>query len=507
MDFSSLAALYAALPPVVQMACDKAATAILTKTIGATWDKLAKEDGPAALAAVYRKWKEDLPGSDQERSVVFEGFFGRDRVHAEFQKLLRNDYEHVDFDILEAELRESCEGFISLKSHSDLADVIDRWARELLDALESNPQFRKEYQLALALAKTHVNYSLARRHYLRGVTDQHRLIRFSGQGTVGGDAQVERVKIFVMPRVSPQEREALRAAPEPVPAHALLSEATRQAVILGGPGSGKTTLLESLSLALAQGVDSPFPWAAELPRLLPVMFRVREFDPYLETHPQATVWDFLRDHGAAALCETLPPDFFPRAMESQGLLVLIDGLDEAGSADRRERVVKRVEAFAAKLTRESRLIVTTRPYDYLHRFDPGQYRHVDLCPFDDAEIQNFLGAWCASHEADRVRAENRATALWPALESRKPIKDLAGTRSQQNSTLFRLKSTTFKSHGSFLLIRVLYLIQPGQAILSVLAFSGRFSPGRIRCRHPSKWNLIIRWRRVDRSWRTRSRAR
>jgi predicted NACHT family NTPase len=70
-------------------------------------------------------------------------------------------------------------------------------------------------------------------------------------------------------------------------------------------------------------------------------------------------------------------------------------------------------------------LVTSRPHDYLDRLE--SFPHFDLCPFNDDEIQQFIGGWSRVHESDAAKAADRATALWSALEAHKEIKDLAET--------------------------------------------------------------------------------
>ena len=173
---------------------------------------------------------------------------------------------------------------------------------------------------------------------------------------LSGPPEVELEKVCVMPRVSRQANEFQTPRPagnsEPQPAHTLLTarDAPRKAVVLGKPGAGKSTLLECLARALAEnsspGGARDFPWAKELPALLPVFYRVRDLDRDLAAHPQWTVWDCLRWRCSNTLGLTLPAGFLVREMERRGLLVLFDGLDEAATPGRRLHVMELVSAVA-----------------------------------------------------------------------------------------------------------------------------------------------------------------
>jgi len=272
--------------------------------------------------------------------------------------------------------------------------------------------------------------TLARKKYIESVVRQHRYLRFSGMAEVSGPTEVEMARVFVTPRVTAQIASTQQGSnpPEPVLAYQLLTAkgAPRRCVILGGPGSGKTTLLEAFALASAGGAE--FRWTREFPQLLPVFYRVRDLDKDLETH--GTIWDCIQYQCSRRMGETLPKGFFLRQMASLqkasgGLLVLFDGLDEAGSAERRNQIVDLIAEFAEGLSQNSRLVVTSRPHDYRHRFEGVSYHHCELCEFDDDEIQSFIQGWRRIHEPDRAAAEEKGERLWRALEGRKDILPLA----------------------------------------------------------------------------------
>ncbi|MCP5116896.1 MAG: hypothetical protein GY953_39220, partial [bacterium] len=113
-------------------------------------------------------------------------------------------------------------------------------------------------------------------------------------------------------------------------------------------------------------------------------------------------------------------------MKSHGLLVLFDGLDEAGSPARRKAIIDMVSGFTDDLLPNSRVIITSRPHDYAReRFPAQEYPHYDLCEFNDEEVQKFIRGWRLAHEPDRQAAEERSAELWSAIESRPDIQPLA----------------------------------------------------------------------------------
>ena len=302
MDFHALQLAYHSLPPLAQQACDKVGTAVFTKVLGGALGALTPK-APAAFAGIYRQWLDGVESEadSEKRAAAFEDFFKRPPTLKELEKLLRDQYADVSFPVLEQQLRESCEWAGCPMPSTGLYPQLDLWARDLQALLEDSPQYREKYQVSLRNAIRELghsealirNYSLARERYLASVVHQHRHVRFSGMADVSGPTEVEMARIFVMPRVLEKREFGARGArePKPVEAYKLLTakKPPRRVVILGGPGTGKTTLLESLCLAFAQGAQAPFPWARNLPPLLPIFYRIRDLDRDLDKC--ATIWD------------------------------------------------------------------------------------------------------------------------------------------------------------------------------------------------------------------------
>ena len=438
MDLQTLQFAYDSLPPLAKRACAKVGAAVLGRAVGGAWKAVAQKTHGAAFAGVYRQWREDLleaEADDRKLAAAFEEFFCRPPTVHELDKLLRDQYADVDFQVLQQQLRESCEWAGCPVPRAGLHEQLDAWVRGLKTLLEDTPEYRHEHGVSLQnvireLGQSEAlirNHSQARERYLASVVRQHRHVRFAGLAEVSGPTEVEMARVFVVPRVVelPGFGERSTREPKPQEAHKLLAggKAPRRLVILGGPGTGKTTLLESFCLALAQGPGAPFPWAQDLPQLLPIFYRIRDLDHDLESH--GTIWDCIRHQCSRRMGPNLPPDFFPRQMERGGLMLLFDGLDEAASPASRDRIVDLIEAFAENLSAESRVAITSRPHDYRRRFEAAAYRHYELCEFDDGEIQTFIHGWQQVHEPDPAKAVEKGERLWKALESRPDILPLA----------------------------------------------------------------------------------
>ena len=438
MDYQTLKLTYDTLPPVVKAACAKAGAAVFGKVLGTAWDAIAQKTPGAVFAGIYRRWRDDLleaEADDAKLAAAFADFFSRQPTIQELGKLLRDQHREVDFGILEEQLRESCAWAGCPVPRGDLHETLYAWARDLQALLEDSPEYRREFDLPLQNAIRELgqydaivrNDSVALKKYLASVVKQHRYVRFAGMAEVSGPDEVEMSRVFVMPRVVERTESVARGGrkPKPVVAYKLLSarKAPRLSVILGGPGSGKTTLLESFCLALAQVPAAPFPWARDCPALTPIFYRIRDLDRDLETH--RTIWDAIRHDCSRKMGLNLPPDFFPRQLERGALMFLFDGLDEAASPARRNRIVELIEAFVDNLPAECRVVITSRPHDYRRRFEAAAYRHYELCEFDDGEIQTFVQGWRSVHEPDRAAAVAQGDRLWKALQARKDILPLA----------------------------------------------------------------------------------
>lgn len=426
--------------------CEKVASAMLPKLLGSAWSKVSSRKPESAFAGVYEQWRADILAqqqdngiSDEKIDLAFEDFFSRRNVVDELKKVLHGQYGEVDFDALAKEIKAACSWAGCPEPGIDLHNQLDTWLRGLDSLLQKLPEYRERYQEPLKEAIQQLgqreawveNQTRARDLYLKAVIKQHRYIRFSGMAEVSGPDEVEMTKVFVMPKVIRQQDFGSRstATSTPFPALDLLTRVrSRRAVILGAPGLGKTTLLESFALVLAETEVALFPWADQLAEynLLPVFYRVRDLDRDLEAHPDATVWDCLQRHCSQRLGLTLPHKFFTKEMEGRGLLVLIDGLDEASSPARRHLLVDLISAFADTLSVKCQMIITSRVHDYARRrFEPDTYNHFELCPFDDAEIAQFLLVWRQAHDPDRTSAAQGAEMLWQAIRAKEGIHSLA----------------------------------------------------------------------------------
>jgi len=223
-----------------------------------------------------------------------------------------------------------------------------------------------------------------------------------------------------------------------------LLAADRIAVVVGGAGSGKSVLVNHLTARLIEP-DPEQPLGEAILGLTPVRLILRRVqapatrdagaDGWLWKAFGADVSDKLKTldagedaaHRAMAVVDLIKG----RLDATPGLLFLLDGLDEVTAAgEQRAHLVAAIDALAAALPNQHRLLVTARPYAYARK--EWQLRHArafTLAPLDEDQRAVFFRRWhrvgrSVKHwtEAD---AEQRAADLIATVEGRPHLADLA----------------------------------------------------------------------------------
>lgn len=168
--------------------------------------------------------------------------------------------------------------------------------------------------------------------------------------------------------------------------HALVKY--KRLIVTGPPGSGKSMLLKNIALAYAEERLVNLP---EQP--IPVLFelnRLNESGLTIEEH----------------LVEELGRNDFPKADHfithklTQGtLLLLLDGLDEVNSNERR-RSIRWIRNLLDKY-KNCRAIITCRTAVYKGEFVEIVDRTLEIVEFNDQQIRRFLGSWEATMPAKK----------------------------------------------------------------------------------------------------------
>lgn len=258
------------------------------------------------------------------------------------------------------------------------------------------------------------------------------MLREAGQlNQVGYEAAVDRLQFDL-------RYDASRFGDGPEPAKLPVLDAVRDnqhLLVLGDPGSGKTTLLRYLALRHARALLNRGS-ALELGEVrLPIFLRIGDYARSPQRHLGISA--FLPAHLDAQECKTPGlRDLLSRSLDAGRCLVLLDGLDEIGSAEERRTVVEAVTNLATTYSRRgNRFVVTSRISGYAAAPLPPLFTGVRVQDMDDPAIERFLAAYCPAVEraeapeksADLVRhdAEVETRALLDALKTNPGVRRLA----------------------------------------------------------------------------------
>ena len=195
------------------------------------------------------------------------------------------------------------------------------------------------------------------------------------------------------------------SAPDKRPLSALdAATQHRCLVILGDPGSGKSTFVNHLALCLLQNrisrqhCDQLNCWPKEDAELIPIHIVLRDFAVWASEPDEPADAQFMMDFIFYRLERQHLSAAFPvleNALEKGQAIVLIDGLDEIPTKEKRRFTKNAVAEFAQRFGR-CRFIVTCRPLSYQNikwRLDEDDFPSFELAPFDEKKIDTFIHAW------------------------------------------------------------------------------------------------------------------
>ncbi len=265
----------------------------------------------------------------------------------------------------------------------------------------------------------------------------HGTVRFIGFSTRKARPQqnVRVPDLFVPLRLTPRGRRDGQEA-EPWSTGTLVQrlatpgDGAARLVALGKPGSGKTTLCRFAAVAVAEAADDV------LPLFLPFRDYVRQ--------DGVSIVGYLTEQARNHLQVPLPDGFLEDALETGRAVLILDGLDEVGSAGERGTTCEKVQAFVAAHPKVP-VLVTSRPAGYddapLPDAGPVVFEHLELRPFDDGELRDFVERWYELQEpADPVARDQGAAGLQAALAARPQVRELA--RNPLLATLIALVHRT-----------------------------------------------------------------
>ena len=178
----------------------------------------------------------------------------------------------------------------------------------------------------------------------------------------------------------------------------------RRLVILGDPGSGKTTFLNHLALRLLlvgmaqETCDTLTGWSGDETDIVPVHVVLRDFASWIkdadETAEAQWLWKFI-EHRMDRQRLTAVIPVIEKALEKGRAIVLMDGLDEIPTKEKRRFVRDAVAAFAERYGK-CRFIVTCRTLSYQNpawRLNEADFPDFELAPLDKNKIDAFIHAW------------------------------------------------------------------------------------------------------------------
>jgi len=181
--------------------------------------------------------------------------------------------------------------------------------------------------------------------------------------------------------------------------------ANRRMALLGDPGSGKSTFLTHLGLCLAlHGLEPDAGWRDRLSgwppeegALLPISVTLRDFARWAKPDAPPTpslLWGFVTTRLAEQNLD-FAANPLHGALEAGRAILLLDGLDEIPSQASRSHIRDTLAAFLKRYP-GCRAVVTCRTLSYQ---DPAWQLiglpSLELAPFDQAKIHNFIDAWYA----------------------------------------------------------------------------------------------------------------
>lgn len=180
-------------------------------------------------------------------------------------------------------------------------------------------------------------------------------------------------------------------------------------VVLGEPGSGKSTLCQQLVVAAAEREGGP----------APILVTVRD---WVTEGAREGLLELARRHVAQHLSIRGDIEQLERLARAGKLLLILDGIDEASLAARK-RLRDRLTAFVTEFSRVG-VIATSRLVGYDDAPLGPEFEHVEILPFDDARLREFIARWYVA--AEPHASERKSATLWAAMQADSRVRALAG---------------------------------------------------------------------------------
>gem|GEM_PF-5410926 len=206
-------------------------------------------------------------------------------------------------------------------------------------------------------------------------------------------------KLFVDLRIAPSA-ESQKFNPNPLTAAALpkvkdIWEFLRFAneddgenmalVVSGPPGSGKTTLLQFIAFVLADNRQGRY----KIGSYTPIFISLRDHLKRIANNPGVTLGELSQEFFTRSNPDLkLPAGWFEKILGQGRSLVLLDGLNEAGSDEQRVKIARWIDD-QVRLYPKCRFIVTSRPESY-QAAPLSRALVVRILPFNSAQVASLM---------------------------------------------------------------------------------------------------------------------
>jgi len=196
-------------------------------------------------------------------------------------------------------------------------------------------------------------------------------------------------------------------------------------VILGQPGAGKTTLAKYFLLCFAANKAEKNLQLAQ--KFLPILIFLRDVDP--EKSCVENILAALQKHRLG-----LDDKFFLPYLQKGEAILLLDGLDEVPTEEKRRQVSQWIHQQAHLAFPRCPIMVTSRFSGYRGgAVLPGYYLRLEIQDYALEQVKQFLENWLTAvethvHEDSRYwrnEAKQKAEDLYRRLETTPALRELA----------------------------------------------------------------------------------